>query len=201
LSKPTEQPRPGLRERKRAKTRAEIQAQALRLFRERGYDATTVEHIAEAAEVSESTFYRYFPTKPDVVLRDEFDPIIAAALDAQPAELSSLQAVRAAFKSVFTQMSAAEADEQRQRTRIMLSVPELRAAMIDQFTQGLQLLAEAIAERTGRETSDPAIRTLAGAVVGVAMAVMLAIADDEQADVATLLDQALAQLETGLASL
>ena len=201
MSKPTEQPRPGLRERKRAKTRAEIQAQALRLFRERGYDATTVEHIAEAAEVSESTFYRYFPTKPDVVLRDEFDPIIAAALDAQPAELSSLQAVRAAFKSVFTQMSAAEADEQRQRTRIMLSVPELRAAMIDQFTQGLQLLAEAIAERTGRENSDPAIRTLAGAVVGVAMAVMLAIADDEQADVATLLDQALAQLETGLASL
>ena len=201
MSKPTEQPRPGLRERKRAKTRAEIQAQALRLFRERGYDATTVEHIAEAAEVSESTFYRYFPTKPDVVLRDEFDPIIAAALDAQPAELSSLQAVRAAFKSVFTQMSAAEADEQRQRTRIMLSVPELRAAMIDQFTQGLQLLAEAIAERTGRESSDLAIRTLAGAVVGVAMAVMLAIADDEQADVATLLDQALAQLETGLASL
>ena len=201
MSKPTEQPRPGLRERKRAKTRAEIQAQALRLFRERGYDATTVEHIAEAAEVSESTFYRYFPTKPDVVLRDEFDPIIAAALDAQPAELSSLQAVRAAFKSVFTQMSAAEADEQRQRTRIMLSVPELRAAMIDQFTQAVQLIAEAIAERTGRENSDLAIRTLAGAVVGVAMAVMLAIADDEQADVATLLDQALAQLETGLASL
>ena len=201
MSKPTEQPRPGLRERKRAKTRAEIQAQALRLFREHGYDATTVEHIAEAAEVSESTFYRYFPTKPDVVLRDEFDPIIVAALNAQPAELSSLQAVRAAFRVVFTQMSAAEADEQRQRTRLMLSVPELRAAMIDQFTQAVQLIAEAIAERTGRENSDLAIRTLAGAVVGVAMAVMLAIADDEHADVATLLDQALVQLETGLASL
>jgi AcrR family transcriptional regulator len=201
LSKPTEQPRPGLRERKRAKTRAAIQAQALRLFRERGYDATTVEHIAEAAEVSESTFYRYFPTKPDVVLRDEFDPLIVAALNAQPAELSALQAVRATFRAVFAEMSAAEADEQRQRSRLMLSVPELRAAMIDQFTQAVQLIADSIAERTGREHSDLAIRTLAGAVVGVAMAVMLAIADDEHADLATLLDQALEQLETGLATL
>src|SRR5580704_2257713 len=61
----------GLRERKKARTRASIREHALRLFREQGYHATTVEKIAEAAEISPSTFFRYFPTKEDLVLQDE----------------------------------------------------------------------------------------------------------------------------------
>ena len=82
----------GLRERKKAKTRAEIQRQALRLFRERGYGATTASQIAEAAEVSESTFFRYFPTKEDVVFWDEFDPLIFEAFQAQPPEMGTVRA-------------------------------------------------------------------------------------------------------------
>jgi AcrR family transcriptional regulator len=69
----------GLRERKKAKTRAAIQRHAWRLFQEQGYAATTVDQIAEAAEVSQSTFFRYFPTKEDVVLTDDYDPVMIEA--------------------------------------------------------------------------------------------------------------------------
>ncbi|HSR85204.1 MAG TPA: TetR family transcriptional regulator, partial [Streptosporangiaceae bacterium] len=89
----------GLRERKKARTRASIREQALRLFREQGYDATTIEQIAAAAEVSPATFFRYFPTKEDVVLQDDFDVVTLEALQAQPLDLSPIAAFRGAAAS------------------------------------------------------------------------------------------------------
>ena len=76
----------GLRERKKAQTRRTIQEQALRLFTANGYDRTTVQDIAAAAGVSHMTFFRYFPTKEDVVLSDDYDPMIAALIGSRPAE-------------------------------------------------------------------------------------------------------------------
>src|SRR5579871_1515510 len=87
---------PGLRERKKARTRAALREHALRLFREQGYQATTVEQIAAAAEVSPSTFFRYFPTKEDLVLQDDMDTRIVAAFEQQPPGLGPIAAVRAA---------------------------------------------------------------------------------------------------------
>ena len=93
----------GLRERKKAKTRAAIRAHGMRLFAEQGYAATTVDQIAEAAEVSQSTFFRYFPTKEDLVLTDEYDPAIVAAMRAMPpamnAALSALSVERSGVGS------------------------------------------------------------------------------------------------------
>jgi len=198
LSSLTDTPPLSLRERKKQRTRATIQAHALRLFRERGYDHTTVEMISEAAEVGSATFYRYFPSKADVVLWDEFDPLIVAAFQAQPPDMPALGALRAAFKTVFAQMTPQQQAEQVQRSQLMLDVPELRAAMTDQYTQAVGLVAEIVATRAGKQATDLDVLSFAGAVIGVSMAVMYALADNPDADIPELLDQALAQLERGL---
>jgi len=189
---------PGLRERKKARTRAAIQRHALRLFREQGYDTTSVSQIAEAAEVSESTFFRYFPTKEDVVLWDEYDPRIVEVFRAQPAELSPIAALRAAFREVLAQISEAEQADQRERMALMLSVPPLRAMLVDQIRGPMRLLAELVGERVGRRPDDPGVRVVAGAVLGVGLAVMFAWAEDPNADMVALVDDAMARLEAGL---
>src|SRR5215472_6346756 len=119
--------RPGLRERKKARTRAAIREHALRLFREQGYEATTVDQIADAADVSPSTFFRYFPTKEDVVLQDEFDVLALEAFEAQPHELSTVAAFRAAARSAFASLGQDELLQFRATTELILTVPELRA--------------------------------------------------------------------------
>jgi AcrR family transcriptional regulator len=199
LPAPDGTPRPGLRERKKARTRAAIQTHALRLFREQGYDATTVEQICDAVEISESTFFRYFPSKAEVVLQDEYDPLLVAAFrERLAAHETPVRAVRGAFRDVFDRLSEAEVDEQRERTVLALAVPELRATMLDQFSQAIDMLAGAAAEETGRPRDDVAVRTFAGAVVGAAIAVMFALRDDPHASFVDLLDQAFEQLEKGL---
>ena len=187
----------GLRERKKAKTRETIQVHALDLFRRQGYGATTVEQIIEASEVSESTFYRYFTTKAAVALEDDYDPLLVEAFRAQPLGLTTLQALRAAFREVSSQLSTGDREGARERIDLMLSVPELRATMLDQFADAMRLLADVVGERTGREAVDPRVRTLAGAVVGAAVAVIFTMGEDPTADLWTLMGEALVRLEEG----
>jgi AcrR family transcriptional regulator len=188
----------GLRERKKAKTRAAIQQHALRLFRVQGYDETTIEQIAEAAEVSESTFFRYFPTKEDVVLWDEFDPLLIEAFRAQPPDLTPIQALRGAFRAVFDSLTQEQWDEQRERLALELAVPELRAAMALQLLDTIEVTAEMVAERVGRPADDFAVRTWAGAVIGAVVPSMYAIDRDRSANWMALIDTAFAHLEAGL---
>jgi len=198
LSSGHEQAHAGLRERKKAKTRTAIQAAALTLFERQGYQATTVEQIAELAEVSQSTFFRYFPTKEDVVLHDRYDPLLIAAFLAQPPELSAIAALRRTIRSVLGGLPPDELARERQRAMLIVSVPELRARSLDQIAATLKPFTEAIAERTGRPVDDPAIRALTGAAIGVAMSAAMAASEDPSADYIALMDDALAQLERGL---
>ena len=159
----------GLRERKKARTRAAIREHALRLFREQGYSATTVEQIADAAEVSPATFFRYFPTKEDVVLQDDFDIITLAALEAQPPELGPIAAFRAAAAA--RQMTPAE-DMARfaETTQLTLAVPEIRARALDELRRTTDEIAAAIAGADRPRADDFAVRNMAGAIIGVIMA-------------------------------
>jgi AcrR family transcriptional regulator len=194
--------RPGLRERKKAKTRAAIREHALRLFRERGYEATTVDQIAEAAEVSPSTFFRYFPSKEDVVLQDDLDVLAIEAFEAQPAGMSPVAAFRAAARSAFASFGEDELSRLRETTTLIITVPELRAKAIDEFARTIGVIAEAAARRSGRAPDDFAVRNLAGAVVGVIMAATLPWSEwpGEQPadDMLARIDAALAHLEAGL---
>ncbi len=156
-----------LRERKKARTRASLREHALRLFREQGYQATTVEQIAAAAEVSPSTFFRYFPTKEDVVIQDDMDTRLFAAFDRQPPSLGTVAALRASLREVAASFTPEEMEQLREAFTLQVTVPEIRARIIDDTNRMMHLMTEALAKRTGRAPDDLAVRTFAGAVFGV----------------------------------
>jgi AcrR family transcriptional regulator len=195
-------PRPGLRERKKARTRAAIREHALRLFREQGYAATTVDQISEAADVSPSTFFRYFPTKEDVVLQDEMDVLALAAFEAQSPELSPVAAFRAAAREAFASLNDDDLTKLRETAQLTLTVPELRARAMDEYTRTIEVIAEAAGKRSGRDPNDFSVRILAGAIVGVIMAATMPWTDlaarQPDSDMFDRIDAALAQLEAGL---
>lgn len=189
---------PGLRERKKLRTREAIQREAFRLFSEKGFAGTSVEEIAEAADVSPSTFFNYFPSKVDVVMEDDLDPLILAAFHEQPRELGAIEALRRSMAAVFNSMPADAEALMRRRVALLAADEDLRAALLAQFAALIDQVAEVVASRAGHDPRDFRVRNLAGALLGVMMAVMLAAADDPDADLVGLLDTAVAHLEAGL---
>jgi AcrR family transcriptional regulator len=188
----------GLRERKKAKTRDAIQRHALRLFREQGYSATTVDQIAAAAEISPSTFFRYFPTKEETVLYDPLDPLLIEIAVNQPPELSPIGALRATLRLAAEHLDPEEWARERERQLLVFSEPELRSAMMDLFGAGIDVIATLAARRTGRAPDEFEVRNWAGAVVGVILAVFLTPGRIEADDYLETMDTAIAHLEDGL---
>jgi len=157
----------GLRERKKQKTKAAIQRAALRLFKKRGYEETTIEEIAAAAEISPSTFFNYFPTKEDVVLFDEYDPMLFPMLtNAPPGETlrQSIHRVLDAFAVIVEQ----DRDDILERSRLVLEVPELRARIWEELEKARDMFAAVIASRTGRHATEFEVRMVAMVLVTVA---------------------------------
>ncbi|MGD0609783.1 MAG: TetR family transcriptional regulator, partial [Streptosporangiaceae bacterium] len=171
-----------------------LREHGLRLFREQGYQATTVEQIAAAAEVSASTFFRYFPTKEDLVLQDDMDIRMIEALERQPPDLAPLPAVRAAVTEIFTSYTAADLDLMQQNMALTMTVPEVRARALDEFARAIGVMSEALAKL--------AVRTITGAIIGVIMSITLPWEgwSDRQnvEDMFVRIDRALTLLEAGL---
>jgi AcrR family transcriptional regulator len=188
-----------LRERKRTRTRLMIQGEAMRLFAEKGYDDTTVDEIAYAAAISPRTFFRYFPTKEDVVLWDEYDPIAPDLLATRPDGEPVAKSFRAVIREAVEGLYRRDPDQLLLRIRLLNSVPELRARMLKQQDTAGELLASLLAERRGMAGNDLGLRVLAAAM---SAAVLVAFDAWEKnggkADLLVLVDQAMDALADGL---
>ncbi len=141
----------GLRERKKERTRRELEEAALRLFAERGYADTTVEDIAEVVGVSARTFHRYYDSK-EAVLFGTWRAMLGELLGAfatRPADEPLLRSARALCLLIASML---EADEERHRfvKRIVAEVPKAgdyeRSVMLPAFERAL---VEAMARRLG----------------------------------------------------
>jgi AcrR family transcriptional regulator len=188
-------PTTGLRDRKKSKLRDQLKQHAMRLFVEQGYDATTVEQIAEQAEVSPRTFFRYFANKEDLLFDDDLDPQLIASFRAQEAQLSVVSALRNSLRAVFMQVSEEQRLYEQQRHAIMLATPELQVRNGHELIRNIELLAGLIAERTHQQTGDLAVRTLAGALAGVIIAAHMQVDKDPSIDRIDQIDKSLAQFE------
>lgn len=191
--------RPGLRERKKIRTRRTIRAAAYRLFAEQGYDATPVDRIAEAAEVSPSTVFRYFPTKEDIVLTDEYDGLVEEALRRRPAAEPPVLALREALSKVLTQTYEEDLAEAHQRLRLIRDVPTIRARMFEHTAETSRLLTRVLSERTGRPEDDLELRVVTGAMLGALTEAMVLWAErGMRGDMWEPVERALDVLERGL---
>lgn len=157
---------PGRRERKKRQTRDELMQHAARLFAERGFDAVTTEDIADAADVSQRTFFRHFPSKEAVLYGhvDELRDTMAAAFAARPADEHVVDAVRAAVRTI-AEHYADNHDEAYLQARLAAAFPSVAAhARAVVQAEWEHELTAAIAARMGADPLvDPFPEVLAGA--------------------------------------
>ncbi|MCX4687486.1 TetR family transcriptional regulator [Kitasatospora purpeofusca] len=187
-----------LRERKKLKTRQTIRREAYRLIAEQGYENTTVDQIAAAAEVSPSTFFRYFATKEDLVLTDEYDPAMIDALLSRPEGEPFLRSCREALIGLLRQLLEHEREELLVRLRLTKDVPALRARMIDTGNEPQRLYLTALTRRAGVREPTYAMRITAAAIGAATTETVLQWAEgDGTEDIAELVHRTFAILEDG----
>jgi len=172
----------------------------MRLFAQQGYDETTVEQIAAAAEISPSTFFRYFKTKEDLVVRDRYDDMIVEAIIAAPADLAPVPAIRHAFRSVFVDVDGAEMNDAMFRGRLAVSHPAIRGRALQNMLDTTNAMAAALAQRMGRPVDDYRVQAICGACMGSLVgAVMRWMEGDvDLAALVQLVDEAFDVLEHGV---
>ena len=93
--------------------------------------------------MSPSTFFRYFPSKEMVLMANDLDHVTIEALGQQPADMPSSQAFRRALEITMATLSEDEWRFERARLRMVLSIPELKAAQFDEYRRTVAALAEA----------------------------------------------------------
>jgi AcrR family transcriptional regulator len=153
-----------------ARTRDHLQAVALDLFVRQGFEQTTVEQVCAAAGVSHMTFFRHFPTKESVVVEDPYDPLLAEAVAAQPADLSAFERVRRGTRAAMADAPPSVDLETSARIGLMSRTPALRARAWENTNETQRVIIEALVA-TGSPRADAVVAT--GACVGALMTALL----------------------------
>jgi AcrR family transcriptional regulator len=156
----------GLRERKRAQTLARIQAEAMRLFVERGFEATTLDDIAQAADVSRRSLFHYFASKEEIVFSHtaDFPNLIAQAVGRRPSDEPLLDMV----ENALMQMGAGyQSPQTLALARLIRDTPVLKAGDQAKYEKVERALAKALADRKGLAETDIDCRVTAAAAIGI----------------------------------
>jgi AcrR family transcriptional regulator len=194
----------GLRERKKEQTRRAIEDAAFRLFEERGFQATTVADIAEAADVAPRTFFAYFPSKEDVLFADfdaTFDDL-TSRLRGRPEGESTFEALRAWFVDLLPEF---QKDEEREAVRHRLCAEHSSIGAHQRHLMGRfeGLIAESVAADLGDAPTEVRPRMIAAAAVAALLALRPddPAKDESTAEKLARLDEALEFLRAGVVSL
>ncbi|HEY9557132.1 MAG TPA: mycofactocin system transcriptional regulator [Acidimicrobiales bacterium] len=179
-------------------SRSELERVALELFAERGFDATTVDAIADAAGISRRTFFRYYPSKNDVVWGDfevQLDAMRAwlAAADDSRTVLAVLSDAVVRFNSLPPEAARAH----RQRMSLILHVPALQAHSNLRYAAWRAVVAEYVARRTGAGPEDALPQLVGHVALGAAVASYERWLADESSDLSSLMASSFAELSAG----
>src|SRR3984893_17554280 len=156
---------PARRHRKRQQTRERLTRVAMALFLERGFEATTIDDIAAAADISRRSFFHYFASKEDVVFawHEEFTVALTAAIAARPAGESMLSAAENAIAALAKQL---EPDEAIAMAQLKRDNPALQARDQVKYEKLERALAEALGKRAGHKTERLRARLVAMIATG-----------------------------------
>ena len=189
----------GLRERKKARTREAIIDAALDLFASKGFEATTIEDIAAAADVSPRTFFRYFESKVDLVMArneahgDKIGPLITA----RPASEGPLEALRHVIQQTMCELLADPSVVRE--LQVMMSTPTLRNRAREHFYEEEAELVSAFAARLGTDDDDLMANVMASAAASTIWTVIERwLADGTEVErLPPMIDEAFTLLEQG----
>jgi AcrR family transcriptional regulator len=192
---------PGLRERKKKRTRERIVEAAFDLFDERGFDGTTIADIADAAEIAPRTFFSYFPSKDDVVFHDfeASHAMVASWLRDREPGTNTIDALYSGITALKGEMGAETVQEKRLRKRLVRENESLAAHSQHLMGKFAELIAEGVAQDLGDEPGD-----LRPRLVAAAAAAAIGVIDDTPEDAhhsVETIDSLLAFLRGGLAAL
>jgi TetR/AcrR family transcriptional regulator, regulator of mycofactocin system len=183
-------------------SRQELERLALELFATRGFDETSVDDIAAAAGIGRRTFFRYYPSKNDVVWGDfehELERMRRWLADC-PAPVALMDAIRGAVVAFNSYDPATEASH-RHRMSLILNTPALQAHSTLRYTEWRAVVSEFAAGRLGQGTNDFLPRVIAYASLAVAIAAYEQWLIDEDSSLVALLDVAFRELSAGFSGM